>query len=202
MRPLELSASFGRKFVPLPTSRSPCLLISPPKPSSPSKTRGCLTSCENPFSSRPPRPRCCESYRVRRANSPQSFRLCWRMLPDFATRFETLPRGRVGQGSLDGDLQPIDDVVGCPLCRIQAVPEGDAKSRHARFDHRWRVRGPERRPERQRREHRHADPGDYPSRILFADENETPTDSAGDDEALGPAKERSPEEQDGHRDRG
>src|SRR5262249_60369663 len=61
---------------------------------------------------------------------------CWVLLIrrkyDLAERFETLPHGRVGQGSLDGDLEPIDDVVGRPLCRPQAVPEGDPESRPSR----------------------------------------------------------------------
>ena len=46
----ELIGSFtctARKFVPLPTSRSRWSRTSPPRPSSPSRTRGCSTNCAN-----------------------------------------------------------------------------------------------------------------------------------------------------------
>ena len=51
-------ASTARRSAPSPTSRSSWCRTSPPKPSSPSRTRGCSTNCVNRSSSRPPPPTC------------------------------------------------------------------------------------------------------------------------------------------------
>ncbi len=59
--------------------------ISPRRPSSPSRTRGCSTSCAsaltiypNCWSSRQRPPRCCKSFPVRPARWSLCFRRCWR----------------------------------------------------------------------------------------------------------------------------
>ena len=63
--------------------------ISPPRPSSPSRTRGCSTSFVNPCSSRPPPPTCSRSS----AAPPSICKLCstrwWNPRPNYARR--TLP---------------------------------------------------------------------------------------------------------------
>ena len=41
------SAFFAKRYVHSPTSRSICCATSPPRPSSPSRTRACSTSCAN-----------------------------------------------------------------------------------------------------------------------------------------------------------
>src|SRR6516225_4814733 len=48
------SKSIARRFAPSPTSRSSWSRISPPRPSSPSRTRGCSANYVNHSSSRPP----------------------------------------------------------------------------------------------------------------------------------------------------
>ena len=58
-------ASIARKFDHSPTSRSSLFRILPPRPSSPSRTRGCLTNCENRWSSKPPPLTCSRSSAVR-----------------------------------------------------------------------------------------------------------------------------------------
>ena len=62
----------GKKSVPSPTSRSSWSRTSPPKPSSPSRTRGCSTNCASRCSSRPPPPTCSRSSAAR----PSTCRPC------------------------------------------------------------------------------------------------------------------------------
>ena len=52
------SSSTARRYDRLPTSRSSWSRTSPPRPSSPSRTPACSTSCANRCSSRPPPPTC------------------------------------------------------------------------------------------------------------------------------------------------
>ena len=62
---LAPSSSTARRCVPSPRDRSNCLRTSPHRPSSPSKTRDCSTSCANCFSNRPPPPTCSRSSAAR-----------------------------------------------------------------------------------------------------------------------------------------
>ena len=50
--------------------------ISPPRPSSPSRTRGCSRSCANRWSSRPRPRRCWRSFQARRASCSRCSRRC------------------------------------------------------------------------------------------------------------------------------
>ncbi len=59
----------ARRSAHSPTSRSSWSRISPTKPSSPSRTRACSTSCANPCNSRPPPPTCSRSSAARRSIS-------------------------------------------------------------------------------------------------------------------------------------
>ena len=61
------SPSTAKKFGHSPTSRSSWFRTSLRKPSSPSRTRGCSTSCENHCSNRPPPPTCSRSLAARRS---------------------------------------------------------------------------------------------------------------------------------------
>ena len=58
-------AIYRQEVRPSPTSRSSWCRTSPPRPSSPSRTRGCSTSCANRCSSRPPPPTCSRSSAAR-----------------------------------------------------------------------------------------------------------------------------------------
>ena len=58
--------------------------------------------------------------------------------------------------------------------------------------------GAKRRPERKGGEHRHSDPGYDSSCGLWTHESQSPADRTRDDEALGPAKQRTAEQQYGH----
>ena len=60
-------AIYRQEVRPSPTSRSSWSRTSPPRPSSPSRTRGCSTSCANRCSSRPPPPTCSRSSAARRS---------------------------------------------------------------------------------------------------------------------------------------
>ena len=60
--------------------------ISPPRPSSPSRTPGCSTSCAIRCSSRPPPPRCLASSRARPASWSLFSGPCWKMRCGFARR--------------------------------------------------------------------------------------------------------------------
>ena len=77
-----------------PTSRSNWSRISPSRPSSPSRTRGCSTSCANRCSSRPPPPTCSRSSAAR----PSTCRPCCRRSsnqpPGFAMLTVPQSRGR------------------------------------------------------------------------------------------------------------
>ena len=59
------SSSTARRCGRSPTSRSSWCRTSPPRPSSPSRTRGCSTNCANRCSSRPPPPTCSRSSAAR-----------------------------------------------------------------------------------------------------------------------------------------
>ena len=59
------SRSIARRSARSPTSRSSWSGISPTRPSSPSRTRACSTSCANRCSSRPPPPTCSRSSAAR-----------------------------------------------------------------------------------------------------------------------------------------
>ncbi len=74
----------ARRFAPSPTSRSRWSRTSRPKPSSPSRTPACSTSCASPCSSRPRPRRCCKSSPARRASSGRCSRQCCRTPCGFA----------------------------------------------------------------------------------------------------------------------
>ena len=75
-------ASTARRCGRSPTSRSSWCRTSPSRPSSPSRTRACSTSCANRCSSRPPPPTCSRSSAAR----PSICRRC-------STRWSSRPRG-------------------------------------------------------------------------------------------------------------
>ena len=81
--------------------------ISPARPSSPSRTRGCSTSCASRWSSRPRPRRCCRSSRARPATSSRCSRPCWKTRRAFARpssaplplQGEAFPRRRVSRAT-------------------------------------------------------------------------------------------------------
>ena len=80
------SSCTARRFGRSPTSRSSWSRTSPPRPSSPSRTRGCSTSCASArptspsrWSSRRRPRRCSRSSQVRPASWSRCSRPCWRM---------------------------------------------------------------------------------------------------------------------------
>ncbi len=76
-RSFHLFSQGGRAVSPI--SRSSWLRHSPPRPSSPSRMRGCLASYGNRWSSRPRRRTCCASSARRPASWNPYSRPCWRM---------------------------------------------------------------------------------------------------------------------------
>ena len=81
----------ARRFGPSPTSRSSWCRTSPPRPSSPSRTRGCSTSCANRCSGRLPPRKCSGSSPLRPVNSRRYSTPCWRTPRVFASaKFGTL----------------------------------------------------------------------------------------------------------------
>ena len=87
--------SIARRSGRSPTSRSSWCRTSPPRPSSPSRTRGCSTNCANHCSSRPPPPTCSRSSAVRRSIC----RLCstrWSRRPPGCATANARPSGSRG----------------------------------------------------------------------------------------------------------
>ena len=82
---LALSRSSVKKFAHSPTSRFRWSKTSPPRPSSPSRTRGCSTNCDNRWSSKPLPPRCFRSSSALPATLSRSLPQCWRRQSAFAT---------------------------------------------------------------------------------------------------------------------
>ena len=79
--PIGYLSIYRQEVRPSPTSRSSLSRILPPRPSSPSRTPACSTSCSalrSACSSRPRPPKCSRSSPARRASWSRCSRPCWR----------------------------------------------------------------------------------------------------------------------------